>query len=118
MNVLSVVLQCFLIIAFLFSGLGKIGGMAMQVEVFRHLHLPQWFRVVTGIVQLAGVAGLIIGFWNKEILLIAGLWIAGTMFGAVLFHIRAKDQFKAIFAPLLLTFFSLLLALLNVSALL
>ncbi len=41
---------------FLFAGFGKVTGINMHVEAFNHLGLPQWFRVVTGIVELAGAA--------------------------------------------------------------
>lgn len=32
----------------------------MQVEAFAHLGLPQWFRIATGWIALAGVVGLIL----------------------------------------------------------
>ncbi len=63
----------------------------MQVEAFTHLGLPQWFRIATGWIALAGVVGLIFGFWNEIILVLAALWIACIMLGAVLSHIRVKD---------------------------
>lgn len=113
MNIVSVLLQCLLIFAFTFSGITKIAGASMQVQVFEHLKLPQWFRVFTGIVQLAGVAGLVIGFWNKEWLPIAAVWIACTMLGAVFFHLRVRDQLKQFTAPVILMAISIIVALLN-----
>ena len=87
----------------------------MQVEAFRHLKLPQWFRRFTGLVQLAGVAGLIAGFWNKGILSLSALWIACVMLGAVLFHARVSDPLKQMMAPLLLMILSIILAVLYLS---
>ncbi|QJD86978.1 DoxX family protein [Cohnella herbarum] len=114
MTILSVILQCLLIFAFSFSGASKIAGASMQVQVFNHLKIPQWFRIVTGFVQLAGVVGLVAGFWDTGMLSLAALWIACTMLGAVLFHMRAGDSFKQFGAPLLLTLLSLTLALLHI----
>ena len=37
----------------------------MHVENFKQWGLPQWFRVVTGIVELVGPIALIIGFCNE-----------------------------------------------------
>ena len=51
----------------------------MQVEAFAHLGLPQWFRIATGWIALAGVVGLIFGFWNEIVLVLAALWIACIM---------------------------------------
>lgn len=113
MTILVVILQCLLTLAFLFSGLSKIAGASMQVEVFRHLKLPQWFRTFTGFVQLAGVAGLVAGFWNEVMLSVSALWIACIMLGAVLFHVRVSDPLKQTMAPLVLMLLSILLAVLN-----
>lgn len=117
MNIFSVILQCFLILAFSFSGTGKIVGMSMQVQVFKHLKLPQWFRVFTGIVQLAGTAGLVVGFWNKGVFPFAALWIACTMLGAIFFHVRVRDPLKQFIAPIILMILSLILALLHITEL-
>ncbi len=118
MLIFSVILQSFLILAFSISGMGKIAGMSLQVQVFKHLKLPQWFRLVTGIAQLAGVAGLAMGFWNKEVLTLAALWIACIMLGAILFHVRVKDPLKQYMAPIILMILSLISALLHITELL
>ncbi|MCQ6559393.1 DoxX family protein [Paenibacillus mendelii] len=117
MNIVTIILQSLLLLAFLFSGLSKIAGAKMQVEVFRHIKLPQWFRVFTGFVQVAGAAGLLAGFWDKGMLSLAALWIGCTMLGAVLSHIRVNDPIKQMFAPFLLMILSMTLALLHLSEL-
>ncbi|MFD0717211.1 DoxX family protein [Paenibacillus sp. GCM10027626] len=109
MSVFLIIVQCFLIVAFLFSGMSKITGAQMQVQAFKHLNLPQWFRVVTGLVQLAGVVGLIMGFWDKGILSLAALLITCVMAGAVVFHARAKDPAKQYIAPIVLAIIPLIL---------
>ncbi|GKU77369.1 DoxX family protein [Paenibacillus sp. L3-i20] len=116
MSILTLVFQCLLIVVFLFSGLSKVKGAKMQVETFRHLGLPQWFRAAAGYIVLVGVAGLIIGFWHESILFLAGMWISCIMLGAVLSHIRVKDSFKQMFPALLLMIIVFLFSLLNYSA--
>ncbi|WP_245799227.1 DoxX family protein [Virgibacillus siamensis] len=89
--IISFVLQGFLAVLFLSLGIQKIMGHELQVDIFKNLKFPQWFRVVTGWVQLVGVAGLIIGFWLPWVVTIAGLWFAVTMLVAIIAHIRVKD---------------------------
>src|SRR5690625_8021743 len=92
--VISFVLQGIIGVLFLIAGIQKISGHEQRVDMFKNLKLPQWFRVVTGWVQLVGVVGLIIGFWLPWVAVIAGLWFAVTMLVAVLAHIRVKDPFS------------------------
>ncbi|TVX91722.1 DoxX family protein [Paenibacillus agilis] len=110
MTILSYVLQGLLIFMFLFAGMSKIVGSAMQVQAFKQLRLPQWFRVVTGLTTMVGVIGLIIGFWNKELIALAALWIACIMVGAVISHIRVKHPFKQMVAAIVLLVLALILA--------
>lgn len=41
----------------------KIAGAQYWIDIFNNLRIPQWFRVITGIVQLVGVAVLVRGYW-------------------------------------------------------
>lgn len=92
MSVLSIVLLSLLTLYYLFSGVAKIAGAKYWIEKFKHLKLPQWFRVFTGFVQLVGAAVLIIGFWFAEAAVWAGIWLGITMLLACLAHIRVKDS--------------------------
>lgn len=91
MSVLSIVLQSLLTLYYVFSGVAKIAGAKYWVEMFKHLGLPQWFRVVTGFVQLAGAVVLIIGYWFTGALAWAGIWLGITMLLACFTHFRVKD---------------------------
>lgn len=66
------------------------------------LQLPQWFRVVTGAVQLIGATGLVAGYFNSHWAMIAGIWLALTMIGALLAHVRIKDSFMQMMAAIIL----------------
>ena len=117
MDIVALILHLLIIFAFFFSGIGKLAGAKMQVDTFTHLGLPQWFRVLTGLIALAGVVGLIIGFWNEGVLAIAAIWLACIMLGAVLFHIRSKDPIGKMIPAAMLMILALVLASLHFSAL-
>lgn len=45
------------------AGYGKVTGSKMHVEAFTNWNLLHWFRIVTGICELARAILLIIGYW-------------------------------------------------------
>lgn len=53
MHITFIVLQAILGLMFLMAGLMKLGA-KQRVEMFQHYGYPQWFRVVTGIVEIVG----------------------------------------------------------------
>lgn len=94
MHILTIVLSSLLGLAFLMAGLTKLSGQQMHVDNFDKWKLPQWFRVVTGAVELVGAVGLAAGIWIDGLTAWAGLLLFATMLGAVLVHIREKDSLK------------------------
>ncbi|WP_306439342.1 DoxX family protein [Paenibacillus sp. tmac-D7] len=70
--------------------------------------LPQWFLVVTGIVEFVGAAALIIGFWESSWAAAGALWLGVTAIGGILVHVRVKDSFKQTFPIVLLGLLSLI----------
>lgn len=86
----------------MFSGASKVYGTSMHIQNFKRLQLPQWFRVVTGVVQLIGAAGLFVGYFYSQWTTIASIWLAIIMVGAIFAHIRIKDSFKQMLAAVLL----------------
>jgi putative oxidoreductase len=115
MTIFSTILQSLLVLMFLMAGMGKISGSKMHVEGFKHWGYPQWFRIVTGIVELAGVATLIIGYWEPSWVAIGALILGITGIGGILTHMRVKDSFKDTFMILLLAIFSIVLFVINAS---
>ncbi|MFC4775783.1 DoxX family protein [Paenibacillus sp. GCM10023252] len=91
MIILFTILQSFLLVSMGFGGGSKLAGAKSFVDMFEEMKLPQWFRVVTGIVQLAGAVGLVVGYWNAIVAVWAAIWIGVTMLVAVLLHFRVKD---------------------------
>ncbi|AOH56575.1 hypothetical protein ABE28_019585 [Peribacillus muralis] len=109
MTILGWVLQGLLVAMFLMAGFGKVTGSKMHREAFVHLGLPQWFRTVTGVVELIGAALLIIGYWQKDFAIAGALLLGVTAIGGLLSHVRVKDGFKETFMIVLLGIISFLL---------
>jgi len=101
MHILAIVLQSWLLFSMAFFGGSKIVGAKHQVELFDSIKLPQWFRVITGYVQIVACIGLIIGYWYAEIAAWTGLLIGVMMLLACLTHFRVKHPIGKIFPAIL-----------------
>ena len=76
---------------------------------FKEYNLPTWFRDIVGILKIS--FSVMIHSNNKDIVLIGSLGILALMFGAVITHIRMKNNFRkyiASVAMLTITSFILL----------
>ncbi|AIQ23322.1 MULTISPECIES: DoxX family protein [unclassified Paenibacillus] len=102
MNIVSIVLQSLLILAFVMAGSGKVAGSKMHVDNFKKWRLPQWFRVVTGLVEIVAAAVLVVGYWEPSWAAAGALILGVTAIGGILVHIREKDSFKETFPIILL----------------
>jgi uncharacterized membrane protein len=77
-NILAWVLAALLAIVFLFAGGVKLAGSPAMVKEFAQIGIGQWFRYLTGILEVTGAIGMLIPkyrFW-------AALQIAVVMIGA------------------------------------
>ena len=72
-----------LTLAFVAAGLAKLAGVEMMVQTFETIGVGQWFRYVTGVIEIGGAALLWIP--NRQVFG-AGLLLC-TMIGAVLSHL-------------------------------
>jgi putative oxidoreductase len=77
------VLQGIVATAFFAAGAAKLAGAAFMVQLFEQIGLGQWFRYVTGVVEVVGALALI----APGLIWFGGLWLGGTMFFAVLTHV-------------------------------
>jgi putative oxidoreductase len=77
------VLQGIVATAFFAAGAAKLAGVAYMVQLFEQIGLGQWFRYVTGVVEVVGALALI----APGLVWFGGLWLGGTMFFAVLTHL-------------------------------
>ncbi|OCA83235.1 hypothetical protein A8F94_19205 [Bacillus sp. FJAT-27225] len=94
MEISAYVLQGILAAMFLIAGSGKITGSKMHVDNFTHWRLPQWFRVVTGLVEVASAVALVVGYWHPSWAAAGALVLGLTGVGGVLTHMRVKDPLK------------------------
>jgi putative oxidoreductase len=76
-------IRILLALAFGAAGTAKLAGVPQMVANFEAIGFGQWFRYVTAAVELIGVVLILVprtGFFG-------GLWLGGTMVGAVASHL-------------------------------
>ena len=86
-----VVLSLVLAFAFVGAGAAKLTGQTRMREAAAHFSIP-WERYrLIGVLEIAGAAGLIIGFAVTVLGALAAIGLTLLMVGAVLTHRRAAD---------------------------
>ncbi len=70
-------------LAFIAAGVPKLIGQEMMVEMFGQLGLGQWFRYVTGAIEVGGAALLFV----PRAQVYGALLLTATMVGAVITHL-------------------------------
>ncbi len=96
-NYVAWALQVLLALAFLAAGAFKLAGAAPMVEIFDQIGVGQWFRIVTGLVEVVGALGLLVpGFAGP-----AALWLGFEMLCAVATHLAVLHTNPAPAAALL-----------------
>jgi uncharacterized membrane protein YphA (DoxX/SURF4 family) len=101
-KILKKTLHVLLGIAFLGAGGQKLAGATQMVDEFDRYRYPQWFRLVTGAVELGGAAGLLLGLVRPTLVPLAGLLLVPTMLGAIATHIRINDPTSKMAPPAVL----------------
>ncbi len=76
------VTKIILTLAFIAAGLAKLAGAEMMVQVFEAIGVGQWFRYVTGIIEVGGAIIL----WIPGRQLFGSMLLLCTMIGAALAH--------------------------------
>lgn len=76
-------LAIFLSLVFLASGGAKLAGLAFETVAFEKWGYPLWFMYLTGVIELAGGVGLLVGRLSA----LAGACLALMMIGAVSTHV-------------------------------
>ena len=82
-NIALWILQVLVAFAFLGAGFGKLSGQPMMVEMFDKLGLGQWFRYLTGAIEVGSAILLLV---PQLTFAGAGLLVC-TMTGAVISHL-------------------------------
>ena len=76
-------LQILAAAAFFAAGGFKLVGAPMMVQIFDHIGAGQWFRIVTGVVEVSGAALLLV----PRLAAFGGLLLAATMVVATITHL-------------------------------
>ena len=76
-------IKALLTLAFLAAGLAKLSGVEMMVGTFEAIGVGQWFRYVTGAIEVAGAILL----WLPGLAGFGAGLLTATMTGAVLAHV-------------------------------
>lgn len=82
-------LQVLLGLAFLFSAISKLTGMADTMR--DQLEIAPWFWIFTALVEILGATGMLAGIKFPKLAAPAGLWISALMVGAFVAHVRVGD---------------------------
>tara|TARA_B110000196_G_scaffold131391_1_gene113768 strand:+ start:1289 stop:1657 length:369 start_codon:yes stop_codon:yes gene_type:complete len=89
-------------VAFLGAGLSKLAGVEMMVNTYEEIGFGQWFRYLTGVIEVGSVILLWLG--SKQVF--GAVLLVCTMLGAVLTHyfILGPSAVPAIVLGLLSTY--------------
>jgi uncharacterized membrane protein YphA (DoxX/SURF4 family) len=96
MSIPIIVVQVVLGLLFVAIGSMTVAGRKMFVDNFRRFGYPQWFRVVTGWLEVLGGLGLLVGIWVPWLAELASAGLALVMLGAVLTQVRTRDPLQKI----------------------
>jgi DoxX-like family len=88
----EVIVTALLAALFAFSSLIKLFGVRQSLAIRDHLGVkPGQWRVI-GLLELAGVAGVLVGLVWPPIGVAAAVGLALLVLGAIVFHVRASDS--------------------------
>jgi putative oxidoreductase len=94
MSLIGIGVQILLGLFFTPEGVIKWTHIGPSTARFTHFHYPQWFRYVTGVVEVLVGIGLLVGLWFPGIATLAALVLIVEMVIAMYSHlVRGKDSF-------------------------
>jgi uncharacterized membrane protein YphA (DoxX/SURF4 family) len=110
METVAVILVVVLAVAFLAAGATKLAGQQTMIDNFDHFGYPQWFRLVTGAIEVAISAILLASLAVEALAVIGAVLVIGVMIGAQITHAKVKDPIKARIPPAVLLVLAVVLA--------
>jgi uncharacterized membrane protein YphA (DoxX/SURF4 family) len=103
MNIVAIVVQVLLGLAFLAAGVPKVLGAKQSLERSDHHQIAHWFWRLTGGIEIIGALGLLVGIGVHWVSVVAAAVLGATMLGALYTHlIRSKDPVPLALAPAVL----------------
>ena len=110
MSIPIIVVQVVLGLLFLVIGSMTVAGRKLFVENFRRFGYPQWFRIVTGSLEVLGGIGLLIGIWLPWLAALASAGLTLVMLGAFLTEVRSREPLQKIVLPVVLGMLTIVVA--------
>ena|SRR5690625_1835549 len=98
---ISTILQGLLGIGFLMFGYQKFTSEDMK-KGFEHFGYGDSFRLFTGFFEILSAIVTVVGIWIKPLATIGGIMIVVTMIGAIITHLKIKDEVKNMIMPFIL----------------
>ncbi|MBU8861760.1 DoxX family protein [Micromonospora chalcea] len=114
MEIPVLVLTLVLAAVFVGTAVPKLTGQAQMRERMDHLGVSPGLTRVLGVLELAAVAGLLLGLLWPPLGIAAAIGLALQMTGAVVYHARAKDPAATILTPVIFAVAALALVYLHV----
>ena len=102
MSIPIIVVQVILGLLFVAIGSMTVAGRKMFVENFRRFGYPQWFRIVTGSLEVLGGLGLLLGIWLPWLAALASSGLTLVMLGAVVTEVRIREPLQKIALPIVM----------------
>lgn len=99
-------LQLLLAALFAFAGVNKLLGLQQEMlDSFARMGFGDWFRHLTGVVELVGAVGLVV----PRLAGYAAVWLIGVMLGAIVIHLTVLPPAALAVPPAVLaTLFALI----------
>lgn len=91
MSLLAVILIALAALVLLLAGVQKVALRHTVTEPMRRIGVTDRSTRLIGVLELAGVSGLVAGIWFAPLGVAAGIGLAVLLLGAVVFHARAGD---------------------------
>lgn len=112
--ILSIILQVILGLGFLMFGYQKFTSEDMK-KGFEYFGYGDGFRLFTGSVEVLSAIIIIIGIWIQPLAIIGSIMIVVTMLGAIMTHVKIKDEFKNMLMPIILLILSAIVLVIRLS---
>ncbi|MFG3701990.1 DoxX family protein [Micromonospora sp. NPDC047620] len=114
MHIAVIALTVILASVFLSTALPKLTGQAQMRERMAHLGVSPGLTRVLGVLEIAAVAGLLLGLLWAPLGIAAAVGLALQMVGAVVYHARAKDPAAMTLTPVIFAVAAVALVVLHV----
>ncbi|MFG3715733.1 DoxX family protein [Micromonospora sp. NPDC047730] len=114
MHIPVIALTVILAAVFLSTAVPKLAGQAEMRRRMDHLGVSPGLTRVLGVLELAAVAGLLLGLLWAPLGIAAAVGLALQMVGAVVYHARAKDPAPMTLTPVIFAVAAVALVVLHV----